>query len=106
MKRNDLLPILRMQMLNPDGTPANLAGVPVVFNMSSIAGVPKIIRAPATVVDANLGWVEYAWVVGDTDTSDTFLAEFRADYSGLPLTYPNSSYERIVILPNLDDPIP
>jgi hypothetical protein len=101
IKRFDLLPVLRVQLVDPAGTPANLTGSPVVFNMASLEGVPKVARGAVTVIDAATGVVEYFWADGDTDTAALFLAEFEVTYGGKPMTYPNNEFFRVLVVSDL-----
>jgi hypothetical protein len=97
IKRGDLLPVLRVQLIDPSGAPADLTGATVVFNMAALNGKAKIEHGPAAVVDAATGLVEYSWSDGDTDTASSFLAEFEVTYSGKRMTYPNNSFFKIAI---------
>lgn len=97
IKRLDLLPLLRVQLMDPSGASADLTGATVVFNMATPDLVPKIARGAVTVIDAATGVVEYAWASGDTDTAALYLAEFEATYSGKALTYPNNGYFRVMV---------
>lgn len=101
IKRLDLLPVLRMQLVDPSGTAANLTGTSVVFNMSLRDGTSKIARGAVTVVDAATGVVEYAWSGADTSAAGVFTAEFEVMYSGKPLTYPNNDFFKVIVLPDL-----
>lgn len=102
MKRNDLLPTLALQLINPNGEPADLTGATVVFNMAGRSATAKVSRGQVTVVDAATGQVEYHWQPGDTDDAGVFRAEFEVIYPvDQPMTYPNSDFFVVTILADL-----
>lgn len=85
----DRLPKLRRQLIAPDGSPLNLTGATVVINMKGRDGM-KITNGVCTVLAPETnGFVEYAWSAADTDTDGEFMAKFRANLGGLPLSCPN-----------------
>ena len=100
MTQNDLLPKLRRQLFGPDGQPLNLTGATVVLNMKGRAGMKITNGACAVLAPATTGWVEYSWVLGDTDTDGEFMAKFRASLGGLPLSVPN--YGALTVLFDAD----
>lgn len=89
MWKNDLRPYLQTQILNPDGTPRDLTGQLVQFNMGLLGQARKINLQPTTLVAAALGVVEYRWVAGDTNTEGDFRANFVVN--GID-TYPKGSF--------------
>lgn len=97
MKRNDLLPALQVQFLNPDGTPRDITGLPVIFHMRK--GNSLKVSTPATMVVASQGICEYRWSEGDTDEVGTFRAEFEV--SGMD-TYPKGGYIVVIIIEDLN----
>lgn len=100
IKRNDRRPRLRVQ-LTSNSLPVDLNGaVAVRFYMKTAPGATAKINQPATFVDKTSGTVEYAWAVGDTDTSGNYIAEFEVDWGGSPAekqTFPSSSYFTVTI---------
>lgn len=98
LKRGDRLPILRKQLLAPDGTVQSLVGVTVTFKMADAqTGVMVVTSGAVTVTDAANGWVEYAWAANDTLNAGIFNAEFEGSFAGLPMTFPNFGFLRVQI---------
>ncbi len=93
IKRGDLLPVIREQLRDPDGRPADLTGassVRFVYRKRDKSQL-AVVRT-ATVINAASGLVEYTWQVDDTALADHYDAEWEVIYSGgRPLTYPNDS---------------
>ncbi len=93
MKQNDLGPVLAYQLIDPDGSPAQLSGTAVYFNMKG-----KILRGACTITDAAQGEVEYTWQPGDTSDAGFFQCEFEVVYPvNKPTTYPSKGYITILI---------
>lgn len=72
--QGNLDPILEYQVLEEDGSPADINGKTVTLSMR-LAGSEVLIldHVGVTVIDALLGKVEYAWQPGDTDQPGTHL---------------------------------
>jgi hypothetical protein len=85
----DTKPYLQVQILNPDGTPRDLTGQLVQFNMGLVGQPRKINLGVVTLVVASQGIVEYRWVAGDTNTDGDFRATFVVNGSD---TYPKDSF--------------
>ena len=100
IKQNDTFPALQVTLKDEDGASVNLSGTTVVFNMRDTATETlKINNQTATVVDALNGVVEYRWATGDTDTVDSYEAEFEVTYgSGGIETFPNTAYIEIEVV--------
>jgi hypothetical protein len=103
MKQGDLLPLLAYALVMPDGTPADLDGADVFFNMARASdGVTVLARAPVTVPDPASNEVVYEWQPADTEDAGRFNAEFEVVFAnGRPLTFPARGYIPIVISPDL-----
>lgn len=98
IKQNDRIPAFQATLLDGYGNPVNLTGATVVFNMKSSAGVAKITAGTCSIVTATAGIVSYAWAPGDTNTVDTFSAEFEVTFpSGLNASFPNDSNLQVVV---------
>ena len=90
MNTGDLQPFLQATLLNPDGSPVNLAGASVVFTLSQRGKV--LFCNPAQIVDAANGVVRYDWQPGNTDQHGTCRGVFTVTYpSGLTKTFPVGS---------------
>lgn len=106
IKQNDTSPAIRATLKRPlaDGTEAvvNLTGASVRFLMSRECDSEAKVAAAGSIVNAEGGIVEYQWVAGDTDTADTFRAEFEVTYSDNTIeTFPNRAYQHVRIAPEL-----
>lgn len=98
MKRNDRKPAFQFQLFNPDGTPMDISGKAVVFNMGNPPSNPKTSGA-CTPVSPLIGVAEYRWAIGDTDTPGKWLAEVTVDGDD---TYPKEGYYVIDIAEDVD----
>lgn len=95
IKVGDTSPAILVELSPSD---VDVSGASVVFNMwDRRTKTVKIDRAAATIVAASgPAQLSYAWAVEDTDTEDTFEAEFEVTYvDGSVETFPNDSYIRV-----------
>lgn len=98
IKRNDRLPLLRVNLTRSDGSIPDLTGATVRFKMGS----PVPINGIADIVNAVGGVVEYPWAGADTASAGNFRGEFEVTYgSGKLETFPNDGYLVIQILEDL-----
>lgn len=74
---SDNAPSLLGTLTNDDGTPYNLAGATVRFQMHLEGAYPFKVNAVAVIVDAATGSVRYDWASGDLDTPGTYVARWR-----------------------------
>ncbi len=78
------------------GNPVNLTGATVVFTMGEDGS--RILRAPATLVNASQGEVRYSPTTFETSSAGNFPAEFNVTFSdGSIQTFPNDGYIQIHI---------
>lgn len=112
MKRNDLEPVIRRTIKNrKTGFPEDLTGATVKFFMNETDLTTVKIDAAAVIESpASSGVVRYDWQGTDTDTADTYKAEFQIILaSGKPITFPpadeepGKSYITVLIGPDLGD---
>jgi hypothetical protein len=105
MKRNDTAPVLRRQLVDGNGDPADLTGAEVLFNMRpSRKGLELVIDGVACSIDVDptTGFATYEWVPADTETAGRYLAEFQVTFVNEKVeTFPNDSYIRIKIVEDL-----
>lgn len=87
MKTDDLRPYLQVQIFNSDGSPRDLTGDIVTFIMKKDDTIK--VNAPATLILATQGIVEYRWQAGDTDEEGSFRGEF--EINGID-TYPKEGF--------------
>lgn len=111
MKKGDLAPSIKGQMIGPDGvTPVDLTGATVVFSMrpkdrsaNAIGGECDISEDPVN------GWWRYDWQEEDTDELGWFDGEIvSTDSEGRPMTLPNGEpsrpqYIEILISPRVTE---
>lgn len=99
IKRGDLRPHYRVQLLQTDPNsnsgafvPVDLTGaVSVKFLMKQ--GNSVKVTSAATFLDQVNGIVEYAWTSADTDTAGDFNVEFEVMWPlAQPQTFPSSGY--------------
>lgn len=104
IKRGDLFPILKTQALNPDGTPMPLTGATaVLFKMRDSTGTILLVNAPAVITDVDLGFIEYHWSSGDTDSIGACRGEMEVSFGvGAPLTLPVDGFLDIDVVSDLD----
>jgi len=112
IKKNDSAPALRCILQDDSANPIDLTNASTVqFHMKSDTdtggtGTPLKVDAPASVIDAVNGIVEYAWLSdgSDTDTPGVWFGEFEVSWSaGGRTTFPNYTYISISIIEDLDE---
>lgn len=106
IKRHDTRPSLRVRLIQKsDGEPVDLTGATALFYMKDSVGVLKVNGGAAAVeVPETDGYIRYDWAVGDTDTSDDYIAEFEVDYGGgAKLTVPSKGVIKIKVVEDLND---
>ena len=102
IKQGDTLPVLRAVLRDADNDVIDLTGVVGLTLRYRMRNSTTIVERTATVVDANSGIVEYAWIAADTATAGELLAEWRVDYgAGAILTVPNNEPLVISVVENL-----
>ncbi len=107
LKQYDLRPVLRIRLL--DGT------VPIDLTLASEVRLLLKNRAAGLKVDSvmdkldqededTIGFVEYEWQPGDTDTLGTFSGEIQVLWPGqIPQTFPGKGYFQVSINRDLND---
>lgn len=96
IRAGDTSPAVAATLSVESGDPIDLTGVSdageVRFQMAPVGrtGREVTVDAPATVVDAATGAVEYNWQPGDIASSGTYYAVFRVTYpDGTVESFPN-----------------
>jgi len=100
IKQNDTRPILKAQLLDAEELPVNLTAVNAIeFHMRVYpAGTTKIAAGSVTINNATQGQVQYSFSASDTNTADTYEAEFEVTYSdGTIQTFPNDTQATVKI---------
>ncbi|WP_419955944.1 GDSL-type esterase/lipase family protein [Neobacillus niacini] len=101
LKRNDTKDAISYKLTYADGSTVNLTGATVRFVM----GTSKLLisNAPATIVNASTGEVEYTLTEDDTLYAGTFNAEFEVTFSnGKVKSFPNNGYILVNIQANVN----
>jgi hypothetical protein len=99
MKQNDTAPSIRANIKNGDGTAIDLTSASVRFHMRTIGGTSSKVDAAGVIISPpENGIVQYDWIAADTDTVDSYQAEFEVTYSnGTIETFPNDGYIRVEV---------
>lgn len=107
IKAGDTLPVLRVALRNPDGTPTDLAGKTLVLRFSRKNPANGTLTRQLSVVGAAAdGVAEYAWVAGDW-TGPTPIApgiyrvEYLVEQAGTSMTFPNDGYDLLTVTARL-----
>ena len=97
--QNDTSPAIEAFLKDDDGVNVSLVGATVTFSMRvAPSGAVKVNKQSCSLVDDGNGEIKYQRVAADTDTADTYEAEFEVVYSGgLVETFPNDSYINVVV---------
>lgn len=105
IKRNDTDPPYRGTVADGNGNPIDLSDVASVkFLMRVVSDTPinDKVSSAASIEDITGGIVSYSWIVGDTDTSGTYIAEIElTKTNGRVETIPNDGYTIIQITDDL-----
>jgi len=94
IKAGDTLPVLPVQLQNPDGTLPNLTGATVNFKMTDPDSKVKLIDRTAVIVDPVNALVNFPWAGGDTSvTPKIYEGEFRVVFANSSVgTFPNQGF--------------
>lgn len=111
IKKDDTLPNIRLELLNPDGTPfvITVGDVFALFFQDVSDGLPakpSIVGAGTftTVGTGSTGEVDYAWAAADTANVGSFRAEVQVTpLSGGIITFPGGSYILFDVVQDLGD---
>jgi hypothetical protein len=103
IKQNDTVADIVRDLVDAFASPVNVTGATIAFSMRpKPGGTVKVDAAAGTVVDGGLGRVKYNLTASNTDTADTFEAEFQVTYSdGAIQTFPNDGYFDVIILDDI-----
>ena len=82
IKQGNRLPTLRVQCLDGDGVPVDLAtAVAQTFSMRhSDTSVVKVTAGACTIISTTDGIVDYAWAANDVDTAGDYEGEVTVTF--------------------------
>lgn len=101
IKQNDTLPILEVQLFDPDGNPLNLDLCGVHFYMKNRYS-SETINKQASIKDIENGIVQVIWEDGDTSKAGIYQCEFEVNMpDGKVITVPNDGYFLLQIVSEL-----
>lgn len=112
LKRNDTRPVIKAQLLNPDGTANDLAGATKVWLHVKITGAAAAFSREMTVVDSDNGIVSYTVVSGDWSSTPALkVGEHECEYEVLGSsdargTFPNNENDSLIITQDIADGAP
>jgi hypothetical protein len=102
IKQNDTSPVLLAKLQEADGSAVKLTNASVRFHMRPVGRAAITIDEAASIVNAGLGVVEYAWKGENTSTIGSYQAEFQVNYNdGSVETFPNNGYIRVEIIDDI-----
>lgn len=81
IKQGDLLPVLRAQLTDLNGTSVNISGAAIDFNYKLKSPTGVFVQRAAVIEDAANGIVQYPWVSGDTSSLGLYIGEFVVTFS-------------------------
>lgn len=100
IKMNDTASSFEAILQDSAGDAVDLTGASVKFIMAK--GSTVKVNAAAAVVTPASGIVRYDWIVGDTDESGFFRAEWQVtDSTSHIQTFPNPGYDEVIITRDL-----
>lgn len=101
LQRFDTAPPLTATLYDAEGNVIDLTGATVTFGMRyRRSREDKILNAPASILDAPNGRVQYQWLATDTDQPGYFDAHFRVTYPGGQVeSFPNWKSHEVQIQP-------
>src|ERR1700729_258239 len=99
IRAGDTVPVVTDTILDQNGLALNLTGATVTFRLRSLqSAAPVTLTGTASVTNATLGTVQYAWAAADTATSGLYMAEWQVALpGGGTYTFPNDGYRTIAI---------
>ena len=104
VKTGDTAPSVKVTLLDASSQAVDLAGATVKFIMSATPTSTPVVDAAAVLEqvgdgsDGSKGKVRYDWLVTDTATAGSYVAEFEVVYaSGKRQTFPTTGYVDVTI---------
>lgn len=118
LKRGDTLPILEVELVNPDGTPHDVTGkdVKLHIHLSDGQSYGTKLERDMTIANAAGGVVRYAWQPSDWDAGGLKVGplppltrgdvEHRMEYEAISgsdrITFPSAGFDTLRIFPDVD----
>ena len=98
IKKGDTLPVFAVTMQYANGSAIDLTGGSVFSHLGSISNFTPIFSGACNITSATTGELEYRWTGSpDSFTAGTFLAEFKAGWTGSSLTLPSDHSLKLII---------
>lgn len=95
---DDTTPFVTATLKDATGAAIPLATATVTFRMAAPGSATPKVDAAATITNAALGQVAYAWTAADTDTPGYYLARWRVLFSsGRIASVPNAGYLVVLV---------
>jgi len=98
IKKQDTLPVFAVTFQYANGSAINLTNGSVFMYLGSINNYSPIFSGACTITNETTGQAEYRWT-GSPDSYNvgTFLAEFKAIWTGSELTLPSDHSLRVQV---------
>ena len=82
IKKGDVLPIIRAEFTNEDGTPVDVTNAQILFNYQVRSSGTTVVQRTGEIESAESGIVNYQWITGDSLTAGLYKGEFIAVFNG------------------------
>lgn len=107
IKTGDTAPAIVAVLKDAVGTIVDLTDSSVLFIMRDKITNEKVVESAADILNPTGGQLSYQWQTGDTDTPDTYKAEFEVSFlDGTIETFPNSTYIFVKVVQDLGGLVP
>lgn len=98
----DLLPAFAQQLLEADGTPADIVGKTVLLHVRAPGCPARVFVSTATVVDVGDASIQHDWAAAETQTPGVLEVWALATAIGVdPRAYPTWGFWTVRVLPRI-----
>ncbi len=100
IKKDDTVPAIEATLQFANGSPVNLTGAAVYFNIGNLTDFSAYRSGLAVITNGSTtGQVKYAWNALDTGSVGQFWGEFEANWgSGSIMTLPTNHGLRVTVI--------